>query len=350
MRIASIAFLYPSHYPVTGGSSVHGYFLAKGLVEKGYELMTFPQENDGFSACFEASPGNYLKAISKADLVYLRVSPSGRSATMVPWLRRFGKKTIVELNGPTDELKLIRNMSEAAISKLDRKLKKQVAAAHALVTVSPVMGEWCRKVLEHPAVHVVENGGMRYTDAANPPASLEEELTPFLSDAKQVVLWSGNAWPWQGVEWVKACVKLGKEQHFILVSDDPDMFRGLDELPNVKVLPRQGLDAMRYLISRSDAGLAFYGDYSWFRLGSIYNSSLKMYEYLANRLWVAGNHDMSRAPHYFCAQSAEEAIQWLGSRIGEKVPADAPYRSWQDVAYDTAEIIENVLAWKSQNG
>lgn len=350
MRKAGIAFIYPSHYPVTGGSSVHGYFLAKGLVEKGYELITFPDANDGFSTCLEPRPTNYLKALYNADLVYLRVSPSGRSGALLPWLRRIGKKTIVELNGPTDELKLTRKLSDEAISKLDRKLKKQVAAAHALVTVSPVMGDWCKTVLGHPSVHVVENGGMRYSEPQDPPAALKEELAPFLSEARQVVLWSGNAWPWQGVEWVKACVKLGKDQHFILVSDDPAMFRDLEVLPNVRVLPRQGLDAMRYLIGRSDAGLAFYGDYSWFRLGTIYNSSLKMYEYLANRLWVAGNHDLSQVPHYFCAPSAKEAILWLGHRIGEKVPVDAPYRSWQDVANDTEEIIENVLAWRSQNG
>jgi hypothetical protein len=130
---------------------------------------------------------------------------------------------------------------------------------------------------------------------------------------------------------------------FVLVCDEQTLFDEINHFPNVTVLPPLELNDMHYLILSVDAGLAHYGDYSWFRTSKFYGSSLKLYQYLANRLWVAGNFRLSEAPHYHFSEDLEETINWLKSKAAEKVPSEWPFRSWNDVAKETSQVIKKLL-------
>lgn len=345
MSETSVAFLYPSHFPVTGGSSLHGYYLAKELSHLGYTLHTFSHLPDGFSVHHPPYPLSRIPVIAKSDIVYLRVSLEGIGPRLVPWLKRFGKRVIVELNGPTDELKVTRGAGAEEVERLDRRLRKFLRSADAIITISDEMAQWCTQVIGHTDITGIENGGCRYENAAAEAGEAIRELVQDLkAQGKQIVLWSGHAWPWQGIDWIRSIVqKAPDSMAFILVCNEPDTLQIAPQQAMVHTFSTLPNTDMRYLVAEADAGLAVYGDYSWFRTGAFYGSSLKMYEYLANSCWVAGNYPLSNAPHYACLATVDEVVDWLVSRQGQTIPSNWPYRSWKEVAAETSRVIEKVL-------
>ncbi|HCK20959.1 MAG TPA: hypothetical protein DHW15_01990 [Bacteroidetes bacterium] len=345
MSETSVAFLYPSHFPVTGGSSLHGYYLAKELTGLGYQLHTFSGLPDGFTAHHPQHPLYRLWTIAQSDIVYIRVSLEGKGPGLVPWLKRMGKRVVVELNGPTDELKVTRGATSDEVARLDAHLRKCLLPADAIITISDEMVQWCRQVIGHADITGIENGGYRYEEnAAEAGHAIRQLVNALRAEGKQIILWSGNAWPWQGIEWLREIVeKAPATMAFILVSNEPESLQVSPQQATVHTFSTLPNADMRYLVAAADAGLAVYGDYSWFRTGAFYGSSLKMYEYLANRCWVAGNYPLSTAPHYANLSGITELLEWLGSRQGERVPADWPYRTWRQVAEETSEVIERVI-------
>jgi len=342
MRKAVIAFLYPSHYPVSGGSSMHGYFLARELSALGYRLISFPRTPDGFSKCLPYRPWFVLWAILTSDLVYLRISPEGKSTRLLKWLKLLRKPHVVELNGPSDELRVTKGYTLEQIEQMDRELATSLTAARAVITVSEVMQRWCKQYLQLEHVYVIENGGEQYdARSLRPDASLMQQLDDFSNGGSQLILWSGNAYPWQGVDEICKLIETASpDMRFVLVSDSVSAFEEVATRNNVLLLPTQSQENMRYLITQAHAGLALYGDFSWFRLGEMYNSSLKLYEYLANGLWVVTNYPLFGSAQLYVGKEASDMIAWLNGKKEEFVSPGQPYRSWRQVALETAAILE----------
>ena len=147
-------------------------------------------------------------------------------------------------------------------SRWTGELATSLTAARAVITVSEVMQRWCKQYLQLEHVYVIENGGEQYdARSLRPDASLMQQLDDFSNGGNQLVLWSGNAYPWQGVDEICKLIETASpDMRFVLVSDSVSAFEEVATRNNV-LLSTQSQENMRYLITQAHAGLALYGDF-----------------------------------------------------------------------------------------
>ena len=90
--------------------------------------------------------------------------------------------------------------------------------------------------------------------------------------------------------------------------------------------------------------MSFYRNYSWSRWG-FYNSSLKIYEYTANNLFVFTNAEFFKDSGYSnikFVNEAEECLEFI-KKYDNKKNENPLRRSWKDVARETSYHIEQLI-------
>lgn len=342
-----IAFLYPEFHPITGGSSVHGYHLYDGLLKLGFKINRASWVDDGRSRRYNPRALGVLSCLRASKLAYIRISIGGKSEKLPNLAKRLGKKVVVELNGPSDELFARGKVQQSDLPKIDQRLAKALRKADAIVTVSPLMKTYCEDYLQLKNVHVVKNGGAKINTSKLKP---EDYLVDLVEQAElnnqKILLWSGTDYPWQGLKKVQNLFNLaGNDFHFVIIGNEANKFpEGYSErLSQMHSLDRASID---YLISKAHGGLVYYGDYSWNRLKDSHQSSLKFYEYLINGLQTVasplGYWKDSSYPNLLVSDDPSKALEFL-SKPKNIVEDEAIYRTWNDVALETAAVFEKVM-------
>ncbi|MDP4265920.1 MAG: hypothetical protein Q8880_00620 [Bacteroidota bacterium] len=349
MKNFKIAFFYPKFFPVTGGASVHGYYLAKGLHNKGYEIITFQNQKDDFT--FKASK-NIISLIYKiliSDLVYVRFIYFGKTNYIPLIAKLLRKKTIVEFNSPSDELLMLgRNKNE--VIKNDKKLKSLISYADTVIAISENMKNYCINELKCKNVVIVENGGEKIDiSKLNVPDSIIEAVNKIKSSFIKTVIWSGTNTSWQGIDIIENIItKTNKNTAFILICNDISLIEKYKNIQNVFIFSDLSRDSVSYLTINSNIGLALYGDYSWSRYG-FYGSSLKYFDYLINGLYVVatplGHIKKDNFNNLIPGNNPDEIINFIDNFVANQMPDTSKnhYRSWEDVVDETDKIIKKLL-------
>lgn len=351
--IIKIAFIYNKFYPVTGGSSVHGYYLAKGLSDSGFKIITVQNQNDGFTENLGRSFLAAIRAILSSDIVYTRMTNTGVKNWIPVISRILGKPCIAECNAPSDEM-LQNGVSTDKIKVINRKLAWQYKFADAVICVTNKVEEFCRTELKlNIPIVVIENGG-HVIDRINVHKSeskINLQISTIRKNYEKIIIWSGNSYKWQGFDQVAQLVQIAPQDFaFLIVTDDKTAFEDLSNYSNVFIFTKIQREDLDLLIINSDVGLALYADYDWCKWG-FYNSSLKYYEYLANGLHVIASpvgHMIKRGNKMVLnSNDPGEMVNWI-KNINKEYRQSIEPRKWEDVAKETRDIIYSILGGRNQ--
>lgn len=344
--MTKLAFLYPDFFPVKGGASLHGYYLAKELTALNYTLFTFNTEETGFTSNYSYNFFSVLKAILKADIVYLRLSPLGKSMYLPKIVKLLNKKLIIELNGPTDEYIVSHYFSLNQILEMDKKLSKTIALSDTVITVSEEMKDYIAKYLNYKESVVIHNGGFKIdSPILDSYSELEERFHYKKKFYKKTILWSGTDYPWQGYLKVQELIEKSNNNFlFIIVCNNNVYEKYFKKFENTLAFTDAPREFVDFLIKNVDIGLALYGDYSWTRFQKFYNSSLKFFEYLANDLGViaspVGHMATTKSENLLLTEDVSKMLLFIEKY--KKAPVHN-YRSWANVAQEIDIVIKKIL-------
>ena len=347
-----IGYLYYTFYPVTGGASVHGYYLARELKKAGHTLYKLNGEKDPFTTKLTPSLKGALSILRNSDLIYARADfflyPRNFLTALALLL---GKKVVLELNSPSDELKL-RGKSESYIRRTDKIAAWFFKRACSVIAVSEPVKRYCEEELGLSGVHVVENGGEPFQDPGKKASAEIRERAAEICKAYPVrVVWSGSANRMQNLSLLENVADADPGRVALLVlakyegvdrGEKPMIFQN-DNVFSFERLPREDVE---YLISVSTAGLAFYEDYSWCRWG-FYNSSLKIFEYLNNGLITltntTGTPVQRKYPNFRHVPNSEDILKIIQDLPSEKPKMPENIRTWSDIGRETDRILKQAL-------
>lgn len=333
--------------------SIHGYCLAKALFERGYEIITWGEQKDGFTQHQKRNLFGLVKILLHSDLIYVRMGYDKRGIFLVPIISKMlGKRVIVELNGPPDELRM-RGADLNAVKKADRRLRIRIWMVDHVITVSENMGRYCNEVLGISNVTVIENGGEK-VDAESLTISdhIRKKGELIQKTHQKRVLWSGTKEPWQGIETIKKIVensfiKIG----FIIITNDESIINDFKAFKNVFCFEGLTREETKYFITISNFGLAIYGDYHWSRYG-FYGSSLKYFEYLINDLIVIaspkGHMEKHTSDQIFLSDNPAEICKFIQNKDINNRCTGTTARSWDDVANETCKVMAKIFNNKSK--
>lgn len=343
-----IGFIYYTFYPVTGGASVHGYNLAKELQKQGYELFKINGDPDPFTRRLKNPVTGVFWILANCDIIYIRMDYFVNLRNLVSILTLFsGKKMIVELNNPSDELHLF-GRGETYIRFTDRVISKILRRADAVITVSEPLRRFCEEALHLENVHVIENGGEMFDET---PEGVSDEVKSRIKEIKKryskTVVWSGSANNMQDLEKLEAIADSQKNRSAVICIIKEEQEKG--EVPpskeNMFVFKNLPREDVKYIISNSDIGLALYKEYPWSRWG-FYNSSLKIFEYLNNGLLTITNTEGTEIqqsyPNFRAVDSVEEIVSFIDQFSERSFDIENP-RTWAVVARETSRIIQQVV-------
>ena len=323
--------LYPKVFPVNSGSRVHGYHLITGLAKHVDEIYLYNQpefEQSNIHSIKAKAFFQFIKAILKADLIYLRLHNHPTKARILQLFGFLQKTTILEINGPVDELKL-RGYTEEQVHNLEKKLAKRYQFASHVITVSPKMKEYCTKYLNIPGnkVTIVQNGGIQKNFKP-------QKVTPS-------VIWSGSSYPWQGFHYLKEMIRYSERKiSFYLLSNE--YFICFEEYPNVMQV--QDTDNIQDYYDLVSYALVVYGDFTFSKVG-FYNSSIKYYEALAQyKLIIATSHiainDYLVNKNVKIINNPQQAVEYVLSN--NHTPVKDKIRTWNDVARETYDVFNSL--------
>lgn len=344
---SSVIFLYKKFFPVVLGSDVHGYNLAKELDKQGYRIFTAHNQQDGFTHSMRGL--GLLTALWRSRFVYLRIS------LKQPYLinslgfifRLFGKRLILELNAPFEELRFV-GESEQRIAAIKRHFSWLLKFTSGVVVVSEPIKRYLEQEFDYRSVAVIPNGGERFVDDTVADDVLPEHHQRFNERYPKQVIWVANFEYIQGLqEVVSVCEQLASTDLGVVIVDNSGSGELAHQLTGDHILfmrspeRRQIACAMQYAI----AGFAFYDTSKYQQLDmEFFNSPLKVYEYIANDLYVISNLSDADLPatanRMIPWQSQQELVEQL-STIKTKQPV-SNYRSWADVADDTLAFVSKL--------
>jgi glycosyltransferase involved in cell wall biosynthesis len=341
-----IGYIYYTYYPVTGGASVHGINLARELSALGHHLYKVNGDADPYTTKIKRPVFGVWKMIRDCDLVYVRMDYFLKLRNLIAILTLVARKPlIVELNTPSDELHLF-GRGKWYIRFADRIMKQILRRADAVVVVSEPVKKYCTEALNLENVHVVENGGESFEDLFPEDTPLAGQIRQIRQNYRKLVVWSGSINQMQDLEGLEKLAAACPDAAIISVikrEKEGDSFQFHAE--NIFTFEDLEREDVKYIISQCDIGLAFYRDYPWSRWG-FYNSSLKVYEYLANGLMAVTNKKGTRHQqnnrnfiHVENVADAESVIR--NGTLAE--PGDQPIRTWQDTAREIDQIMNHVI-------
>ena len=342
-----IGFIYYSFYPVTGGASVHGYNLAKELNRLGYELFKINGEADQHTRKLKNPVTGLFWMLRNCDLFYIRMDYflNLRNLVILPALL-FGKKVIVELNSPSDELHLF-GKSKKQIRRRDKIMSWLLKKADAVVAVSEPIKQYCEEALGLGNVTVIENGGEVFEEISKQAdPQLKEKISTIKKEYKKLVVWSGSLNKMQDLDMLRQFQEtIGEKSALLLIikkenENDELNFDG----DNWVLFNNLSREDVSYIISESDIGLAFYNEYPWSRWG-FYNSSLKIYEFLNNGLLTItntrGTERQRRYSNFKSVDSISQIEQYI--QDADELSSNQPKRTWKTVAEETSELIDKIV-------
>ena len=351
-----IGFLYYDFYPVKGGASVHGYNLAKELTKLGYTLFKINGEEDPYTKKYRSRFFGFFKILKNSDLIYLRMDYFFYLRNISSLLALIaGKKLIIELNSPSDELYLF-GKSIRYVMWIDSLVRFVLKRADAVIVVSEPIKNYCLEALSlNPEkIYVIENGGEIFhsnngsTDEKNLSSRsklLDKKIRDIKKKYNQIAVWAGSTNKMQDLKRLNELsdIQKGKTAFIIIVKEEKGEkldFRSQNQFL-FKNLSREEVSKV---ILSSDVGLAFYDDYQWSRWG-FYNSSLKIFEFLNNNLItltnLEGTEIQKKYPNYVVAKDSETILKILNSDIDLK-PVKSQIRTWEHVGKEVSEIIQKV--------
>lgn len=345
----NIGFLYYNFYPVQGGASVHGFHLAKELTQLGHKLYKLNGQPDPFTKKLQQTPVGFMKMVRESDLFYVRMdyflnarNLAGLAAIIA------GKKIVVELNSPSDELAL-RGRSASFIRKTDRVYSWLLKRASAIITVSEPIKQYCQRELELENVHVVENGGEVFEHPTQDMIESSVTLQRFREirdEAEKVVVWAGSANQMQNFQLLKeVATRLDENAKLVLiVNEEPGTSIPEEFAEGAAILKNADRKEVGAIIAQSDVGVALYDEYPWSRWG-FYNSSLKMYEFLNNGLLtlsnVPGSPIQTKYSNFSYIPDADLMAESINRYQPEDLTPEDP-RTWKAVAKEVSIILKNV--------
>lgn len=346
-----VGFIYYTFYPVRGGASVHGFYLARGLSKLGYQLYKLNGDPDPWTTKIPRGLSGLLWILKHCDVIYVRmdhfITNPRNLIGMVALLT--GKKVIVELNNPSDELHLF-GWGKSYVRFVDRIYRRLLRRAGALIVVSEPLKTYCKQALGLNRISLIENGGEIFDiDAITPADPVRSKLEEIKKKFETVVIWAGSANQMQELKWVREIAAMaGPEAAVLLVVNEDERNTQKTSMPegdNIFIFRNLDRTDVQYMILSSDVGLAFYKPYPWSRWG-FYNSSLKIFEYLNNGLLtltnIQGTGIQKRYPNFQLVNSPAQAVELI--RQGDGVNSEVSFaRTWDDVAKETARVIEDVI-------
>lgn len=343
-----IGFIYYNFYPVTGGASVHGYQLAKELTKQGFTLYKLNGQADPYTIRLDNRLTGLFRILKTCDLIYIRLDYFLNLRNLIaPLALLAGKKIVVELNSPADELHLF-NKNRKQIERAGRLMGYFLKKAAAIIVVSEPVKEYCEKKLHAENVFVVENGGEIFEpDLQKVSEEIKNQIGDIREKFSKLIVWAGSINEMQDFELLqKIAVSQQEKAAFLLVVNEENEESFLDNLPaNVFLFKNVLRDDVSFIITSADIGLAFYGDYSWSESG-FYNNSLKVYEYLNNGLLTISNKPGSaiqKEYNNFKFAGNEEEILTLIENFKPPVTIGHTIRTWAHVAEETSNIIHKVI-------
>lgn len=343
-----IGFIYYTFYPVTGGASVHGFNLAKELYKKGYELFKINGDPDPYTHRLKNPIIGLFWMLANCDVIYIRMDYFVYLRNFVSVLTLFsGKKMIVELNNPTDELHLF-GRGEKYIRFVDRMVSKILKRADAVITVSEPLKRFCEEALQLNKVQVIENGGEIFVESPDDVSdAVKQKVQEIRKKYDKIVVWSGSANNMQDLNKLEAIAKsqINRSAVICIIKEEKEKGQVPPSKENLFVFKNLPRDDVKYIISKSDIGLALYKEYPWSRWG-FYNSSLKIFEYLNNGLLTITNTDGTEIqksyPNFRSVDSVEEIVRIIDQANKVLFEIENP-RTWDVVAEETSQIIQQVV-------
>lgn len=155
----NIGFLYGRQtYPPGMGGSIHGYQLARGLVNRGHRLFSCFFDSDTNPLIHHFRGRHALKFLRAIDVLYVRLRWDRRSP-FVP-LRRLALKRIpvvCELNGLPAET-LYTSGTQGDLDRITRRLRRLARAMDAGIGVTRKIQEYLSSELAIPRTRCIPNG------------------------------------------------------------------------------------------------------------------------------------------------------------------------------------------------
>lgn len=325
---------------------MHGYNLAKELSRLGYELFKINGEPEPHTTRLNNPVTGLIWMLRNCDLFYIRMDYflNLRNLVILPALL-FGKKVIVELNSPSDELHLF-GKSKKQIRRRDKIMSWLLKKTGAVVAVSEPIKQYCEEALGLSNVTVIENGGEVFEEVlteADP--QLKQKISNIKQEYEKLVVWSGSLNKMQDLDMLRQFQEtIGEKSALILIIKKDNEH---DELTldgeNWFLFNNLSRRDVSYIIAQCDVGLAFYNEYPWSRWG-FYNSSLKIYEFLNNGLLTItntrGTERQRLYPNFRSVDSISQIEQYIQA-VDEKISIHSK-RTWKTVAEETSELIEKI--------
>lgn len=343
-----IAYLYSSYYPIRGGGNVHGYYLAKALANKGYILYNFNKIPDNCTVNIKRTLKNILMTIKNSDVVYLRLNLKIDSKYLLLILAKLLKrKVIIELNSPSDELRLS-GAGDLKIIITDIALRFAVKLSDHLIVVSKNVKKYSEEVLKAKNITVIPNGGHKFSiDYKNIDQGVAGRIKDLKNTYNKIAVWSGTKQPWQGYDIIKDIIcKSNNTIAYIIISNDNTVFEEIVN-DNVYFFNNLARKEVEYIISQSNIGLSLYGDYGDYGKYGFYGSSIKFREYLINGLFVIANPNGQmleiKQENLFLSFDVDEILKCMYDLDVTKKYDTSVCRSWDDVAEETDRVIQSVL-------
>lgn len=354
-----IGFIYYTFFPVTGGAAVHGYNLAKELRQLDYRLYKLNGEPDPWTEKKPENLSGLIWILRNCDLIYVRMDFFFNLRNLIGFLSiLLGKKTVVELNTPSDELHLF-GRSSTYIRWMDRIWGLFLRRAAAVSVVSEAVARYCREALGLEQVHVIENGGEIFDpQSLQPDPAVRDKMERIRKEYDTVVVWAGSSNAMQDLDAMQqiATETAPKTAIVLLVQEDPDGKKVAAEGENIFIFRNMERESVTYMIRQADIGVAFYRAYPWSRWG-FYNSSLKVMEYLNNGLLTLANIDGTGVtrnhPNFRQVTGVEKAAALIrnhseesaGPQAGhEKSAGVPPARTWAEAASETSALFQSILS------
>lgn len=344
----NIGYIYYSFYPITGGASVHGYYLARGLSRLGYNLFKINGEPDPHTTRLKNPYTGIFRILRECDVIYVRMDYFFNLRNLVTIVAKLmGKKVIVELNSPSDELHMF-GKSRKYILRADRVMGKILRRVDAVIVINDIVKRYCEETMGLENVIAIDNGGevieRSKIEVSDQVRSIFEQVR---RDFSKIVVWTGSANHLHDFEKLKKIASAVDDDVAVILivrrenQEVPD-----SELPNLYILENLDRDDVAWVVSGSDIGLTFYSSFDWSRWG-YYGSSTKTFEYLNNGLLtianVKGTEAQRRYPNYRYIEEFDEIIDAIHSFVKED-DAHLPFiRTWDDVARETSGVIQKVV-------
>jgi len=98
-----IGFFYPRYYPVTASASVHGYKIAKELVNRGHTLLSCTNDENPDCVKYPATKMGTCRLMKDADVLYIRLASYFEHVSMWKLVRPLSLPVIWEINAPLEE-------------------------------------------------------------------------------------------------------------------------------------------------------------------------------------------------------------------------------------------------------